>query len=62
MKKQNILRLMYILSEKKIEKMIIQLVKVDSKENVADILTKALSSCHHEYFSGKLVLINPFGR
>ena len=53
---------MYILSEKKIEKMIIQLVKVDSKENVADILTKALSSCHHEYFSGKLVLINPFGR
>ncbi|KAL4561534.1 hypothetical protein LXL04_033701 [Taraxacum kok-saghyz] len=45
---------MFILSEKKIEKGIIQLVKIDTKENVSDILTKALSSCYHEYFSGKL--------
>ena len=44
----------------KIAKCVIQLVKVESKENVSDILTKSLVSCQHEYFSGKMGLVDPF--
>ncbi|GKC84745.1 ribonuclease H-like domain-containing protein [Tanacetum coccineum] len=40
---------------------LIKTVKVDSKENVADILTKALRSFQHGYLTKKFGMVNLFG-
>ncbi|GJY38321.1 ribonuclease H-like domain-containing protein [Tanacetum coccineum] len=49
------------LIREKVSSGLIKTVKVDSRENVADILTKALESYQHSYLVKKFGMLNMFG-
>ena len=49
MSEQNILKLIYIKWERKISAIVIKTVKIDSLEQAADIFTKLLGVCQHDY-------------
>ncbi|GKD50303.1 ribonuclease H-like domain-containing protein [Tanacetum coccineum] len=49
------------LIREKVSSGLIKTVKVDSRENVADILTKALGSYQHSYLVKKFGMLNMFG-
>ena len=46
----------------KISKGVIQLVKIESANNTADILTKSLVTAKHDFFSDKMGLVDPFSQ
>ena len=46
----------------KIDKGAINLVKIESIHNTADVLTKSLVSSQHEYLVSRLILFDPFSK